>query len=89
MHSGSSTKLFNEWSPMIGYAATDETPQTTDFDRPDFIGIVSGAQYKLENCDDVTEFALVILLEGNAFLYEASSEDLKYLGRQIKGLVGE
>lgn len=74
---------------MIGYAAPDDTPQTTSFERPDYIGIVSGAQYKLDNADEVTEFALVVLLEGTAFLYEASSEDLKYLGRQIKGLVGE
>lgn len=58
--------------------------------RPDFIGIVSGAQWKLENGEDgVTEYALAVVWEGKAALFEASTEDLKYLANMITGLVGE
>lgn len=56
---------------------------------PDYIGLVAGAQYKLENGDDaVTELALIILQGGEAFLFEASDTDLRYLARQILALVG-
>ena len=62
---------------------------STPFDRPDFVGLVSGAQYKLDIADGVTEFALAILQGGDAWLFEMSSEDLRYLARQITALVGK
>lgn len=63
--------------------------ELTQFDRPDFIGVVSGASYKLDNADGVTEYALTIFLGGDAYLFEASDVDLRYLARQITALVGE
>ena len=63
------------------------TPKPTEINRPDYIGIVSGAQYKLENADGVTEFALVIVQDSEAALYEMSDDDLRYLSKQINGLV--
>jgi len=69
---------------------TDEditvTPKPTEVNSPDYIGIVSGSQYKLDNADGVAEFALVIVQDGEAYLFEASEIDLRYLSRQIDGL---
>lgn len=64
-------------------------PDTDYLIRPDYIGIVSGAQYKLEKADGVTEHALIFVEREEASLYEVSAEDLRELARQIAGLVGE
>lgn len=57
--------------------------------EPDYIGIVSGAQYKLEAGDGVFEYALVMSVGDDAYHFAASHEDLRVLGKQISGLMGE
>lgn len=63
-------------------------PDTDYINRPDYIGVVSGAQHRLESAEGVTEYALIFATEEGAHLFEASATDLRYLARQITGLVG-
>jgi hypothetical protein len=55
--------------------------------RPDYVGVVCGAQYKLENADGTTEYALAIFNGPAVSIIEMSGDDLRYLGRQIDGLL--
>lgn len=84
----------DKWDEDDGYEY-DDTKPAVDLDRdgadymnrPDYVGIVSGAQYKLENAEGVTEYALIVVSSDGANLYEMSQSDLEYLGRQIDGLL--
>lgn len=64
------------------------TPEKTILNRPEYVGVVAGAQYNLET-GDVTEYALVVLQDGEACLFEMSTDDLRCLGKQITGLIGD
>lgn len=63
----------------------------TNLTRPDYVGIVSGAQYKIDGAQEgVTEYGLTVIVEGGSgWIFEMSEEDLRYLSRQIIGLIGE
>ncbi len=74
---------------LAGFLTGRDIARPVRLSRPDYIGVVSGAQYKLEAADEgITEYALVVVEGGEARLFEMSVEDLRYLGKQITGLVG-
>lgn len=76
---------------MSDYLTDDDiiaTPERTILNRPEYVGLVSGSQYKLE-AGDVAEYALVVMQEGEACIFEMSDDDLRCLGKQIVGLVGD
>lgn len=84
-----------DWDEDDGYEYND-TKAPADLDdefnglnRPDYVGIVCGAQFKLENAEGVTEYALVTVSGDRVAMFEMSESDLCYLARQIKGLIDE
>ena len=88
----------DDWDEDDGYEYDDTKPAALDEDtegfdgltRPHFVGIVSGAEYKLASCEDgVTEYALAVVDPGGAVLYEMSEADLLLLARQIIGLLSK
>ncbi|OMC55413.1 hypothetical protein A5747_13560 [Mycobacterium sp. IS-836] len=58
--------------------------------NPDYVGVVSGAQYKVEDGEEgIAEYALMLITDGRGRLYAMSELDLRYLKRQIEGLIDE
>lgn len=84
-----------KWDEDDGYEYDDvksldqPAEEFNGINRPDYVGIVSGAQYKLENAEGVTEYALVAISNNKVVLFEMSDVDLRYLARQITGLIDE
>lgn len=56
--------------------------------QPDYIGLVTGAEYKLGNDDGITSYALTMFFDGRSYLFEVSDGDLRALVGQIEGLIG-
>ena len=57
--------------------------------HPDYLGVVCGAEYKLEDDEAVQEYALIAAGGGKVLVLAASDGDLRALAKQIIGLVGE
>lgn len=78
-----------KWDEDDGYEYDDTKPaQAVELDepgplRPDYVGLVSGSEYT----EGVSEYALVVVTGRDVSLFEMSDSDLRYLGRQIDGLV--
>lgn len=83
------------WDEDDGYEYDDTEPAVVDLDegrltkvnRPDYIGIVSGAEYRLDNAEGVSMYALVVAINNQAAFFEVSDGDLECLARQIDGLL--
>lgn len=57
--------------------------------HPDYLGVVCGAEYKLDDEIEVQEYALIAAGGGKVLVLAASDGDLRALAKQIIGLVGE
>lgn len=76
-------------SPAVSDPADEWDDNDEDKDRvihPDYLGVVSGAEYKIDD-GKVVQYALVILVGNTAYTIAAADSDLLYLARQIKGLL--
>jgi hypothetical protein len=65
------------------------TPEKTILNRPEYVGLVSAVCTVRLEAGDVTEYALVVLQDGEACLFEMSTEDFRCLGKQITRLIGD
>lgn len=86
---------FSEFDDYVGQPIEEyvdpvyRDPEEEDEDRvihPDYLGVVSGAEYKIDD-GKVVQYALVILVGSTAYTIAAADSDLVYLARQIKGLL--
>ena len=83
----------NDWDEDDGYEYDDTKPAERSAPRdilhPEYVGIVSGAQYRLEDGDGVAEYAVNFVVDGYGFMFAMSEDDLRCLARQIVGLLAK